>query len=336
MDFEGKRNLIVPFEERARRSWNELIQTPQGVPPAVVLEVTNYCNHADCAHCYINPTNEIESGVFIGEREVAVWADILKSNPRGCPEEVSIAGGEPTTHPKLGSILTLLKKRGFDTVLVTNGERLADAEYTERLTSSGDLDEVAISIRGAGILHDLLMLPANDPLWSSIPNYLSSGKQIDYAKKTVNKAPHFERTMQGLINLIGKNVRIGLNMDVQAATDMEEIVDDIIRRGGRVDIIYLQIQQETGRATERSAVLPNSWRCPTKNIIEEYLTQAERMKREGKVKEIIIIDPLPPDIVETLNLKEETIYRPRSVPAISPSGDLRADVLCTEITELEE
>jgi len=172
------------------------------------------------------------------------------------------------------------------------------------------------------------MLPADNPLWASAPSNLSYKEQIDFVKSKSNSVEHFEKTMEGIMNLSEvPKLKIALNIDMQAAGDMEKIVRKIKKRGGRVDNIYLQAQQETGRAKAQPGRLPNLWRKPTVDMVGEYMNQSERLLKEGSVKEIVFIDPLPQEIVDSLNLKKNSLYQPAATPAISPRGKLRGDVL---------
>lgn len=279
--------------ESAKDSWNEYVQK-NGVSPAVVFDITNVCDVASCAHCYVNAVksgNLEDSGNFMEIVTAQVWAETLKQNTQGSPEQIWISGGEPTLHKDLGSVLKLLKDKQFYTALITNGEKLANKEFCERLVLDGNLDEVALTIRGDGVLHDLFMLPADDGIWASASSGASPKEQIDIVKKSKpGGAEHFEKTMKGIINLSKvSGLKIGLNIDMQAAEDMEKVVREIIKRGGRVDNIYLQAQQETGRAKEQSESIPNLWRKPNVNMVAEYMNQSEMLLKEGLVKKIVLI-----------------------------------------------
>lgn len=318
----------VLTKEIVKNSWNEYLQNSE-LPQAVVFDVTNVCNSPGCAHCYVNAVMAGDAAsINMDIATVKEWADVLISNPKGRPEQAWISGGEPTLFDKLPSALQLLRENGFYTVLVTNGEKLANAKYCESLISSGNLDEVAVTVRGDGPVHDLFMLPADDPIWASVPKSNLDKDQIDKIKGRVGSANRFERTMRGVLNL-SKNpeLKIGLNIDIQAAGDMEQVVRKIKEKGGRVDYIYLQVQQEAGRVKESPEVPSNLWRKPTVDMVREYLEQSERLLKEKVVSKVVMIDPLPQGIVDNLKLKENHIYQPSSTPAISPSGKLRSNVL---------
>jgi len=314
--------------EKTTTSWDKYINI-HGVPEAVVLDVTNFCNCAECAHCYIKAVKygKSDAGVFMDKTTANTWAEILATHSKGKPEQIWLAGGEPTLHPDLEPILKSFKDQGFYTALITNGERFADDRYCQQITSLNSVDEVAVTIRGMGKLHDLFMLPANNPLWMLVPKDQPVSDQIDCVTNRIEEANHFEKTIKGLLNLSKTNIQIALNIDMQVATDMDKVVDEIVKRGGRVNIIYLQAQQKTGRVEEQPFVVPNTWREPTKEMVVKYLRQAEDLLEQETIQEIRIIDPLPTEIVKDLSLEKEKIYQPSAVPAISPTGKLREDVL---------
>jgi len=58
--------------------------------------------------------------------------------------EIGISGGEPTLRDDLGSMIALVKRSGRDAKLLTNGLKLADARYLEKLMNAG-LDHVFFS-----------------------------------------------------------------------------------------------------------------------------------------------------------------------------------------------
>jgi hypothetical protein len=105
-----------------RMPWS-LVDNPLGW-----LEVTDICN-IKCRGCYRSRIG--------GHRPL----DELKEEIRHFKEErncdnISIAGGEPTTHPQIHEILRYIKELGMKAVLVTNGTLLND-ESLPRLRDSG-------------------------------------------------------------------------------------------------------------------------------------------------------------------------------------------------------
>jgi hypothetical protein len=109
--------------------------TRQTVPHAVI-EITQDCNLA-CEACYrkkavgMRPVNEILDDVRIIEKHQRVHT-------------ISLAGGEPTLHPDLPTIVKKVKARGHCVSLVTNGLLLSD-DVLAALASAG-LDIVMIHV----------------------------------------------------------------------------------------------------------------------------------------------------------------------------------------------
>jgi MoaA/NifB/PqqE/SkfB family radical SAM enzyme len=61
---------------------------------------------------------------------------------------VTLSGGEPTLHPELLAIVRLLAEKGPDTVIYTNGLRLADPAFA-RATAAGGVTCYQIALFGA-------------------------------------------------------------------------------------------------------------------------------------------------------------------------------------------
>jgi radical SAM protein with 4Fe4S-binding SPASM domain len=106
------------------------------------LALTYGCNNA-CRHCYNEARgNECDKLTF------PQWQLVLaKLAAIGVPHLI-FTGGEPTLVPWLADIVTEAEKRGLVTGLNTNGRRLADRAFAERLKRAG-LDHVQITLESA-------------------------------------------------------------------------------------------------------------------------------------------------------------------------------------------
>ncbi|MDA8242884.1 MAG: radical SAM protein [Elusimicrobia bacterium] len=91
------------------------------------------CNQ-DCLFC---DAGGVKRTAGAAGRAAALAAD--PGNAR-----VNITGGEPTLHPGLPGLVRRLKKGGKYVALLTNGLRLASADYLRELAMAG-LDEVVVS-----------------------------------------------------------------------------------------------------------------------------------------------------------------------------------------------
>jgi radical SAM protein with 4Fe4S-binding SPASM domain len=145
--------------------------TPVAAPYKVDLALTYGCNNA-CRHCY-NEVRTASRGVFplgcngedipslhqfsrgdhppgslaepVGSLTLSQWRCVLdKLTEIGVPH-VIFTGGEPTLVPWLPEIIEETEKRGLIAGLNTNGRRLAEPPFVERLKQAG-LDHVQITV----------------------------------------------------------------------------------------------------------------------------------------------------------------------------------------------
>ena len=66
---------------------------------------------------------------------------------RNQTEKINLIGGEPLFHPDIFEILEYIKELNFTNLsIVTNGVKLADADFTERLLKDYDINSITISI----------------------------------------------------------------------------------------------------------------------------------------------------------------------------------------------
>src|SRR3989338_7802979 len=61
---------------------------------------------------------------------------------------IVLIGGEPTIYPRLMELGKLIRVKGMTPALITNGIRLADADYCRQLRDAG-ITNITISIKGA-------------------------------------------------------------------------------------------------------------------------------------------------------------------------------------------
>ncbi len=101
--------------------------------PSFYVDLGRPCNSA-CLYCAVPPHADTE-GFAPMER---VRAQLAAGRDSGCSRAIFI-GGEPTIHPHLEDALALLRDSGQHGghVLMTNGLRLADAAFLERLNELG-------------------------------------------------------------------------------------------------------------------------------------------------------------------------------------------------------
>jgi|GEM_PF-1831607 len=306
-------------------------------PEAIVFEITNRCpNH--CAHCYANlsigkNTTDISPTVFNN------WLDVISENDNK-PNQIWLCGGEPTENPNLEQYLKTTREHGFQPMIVTTGENLADLDYCKRIVP--EADEIDVTIRGFGPMHDLMRLPADDNIFkSSLLIDKQSNNQVKYAldealEKT-SSYEHFSKTIDGLKNIAkvafetNSGTKIGLNVDIQAAADLTQIIELMNLYNVPVESIILQVQTFSETNSHLADIVPNIWRKPTADIIEKYINQANYLIDSEKfIGKIEIIDQLPSSIIDELTAKGVNLtdyYNPVATPAISPDGKIRQNVV---------
>lgn len=140
---------------------------------SVVVDITHRCN-MHCSNCYI-PNRTIP------DMDVERLMDCLKRFPKRV--EIRLLGGEPTLHPRLPEIIERIREIGHRPTMMTNGLKLADADFARSLYEAG-LKSVNISMNGAD----------NDSLY-----------QITDQMKCA------EKKMQALRNCHGLNMLINTN-----------------------------------------------------------------------------------------------------------------------------
>jgi hypothetical protein len=92
------------------------------------LEITDVCN-ISCRGCYRSRIG--------GHRPLDVLRDEIRlfREERNC-DSISLAGGEPTTHPEVLTIAKMVREHGMKCVVVTNGVKL-DHALLSRLRDAG-------------------------------------------------------------------------------------------------------------------------------------------------------------------------------------------------------
>ncbi|NLA80094.1 MAG: radical SAM protein, partial [Chloroflexi bacterium] len=120
-------------------------------PYRMDLAITYRCNN-NCAHCY----NARERNY--PELETAQWKKIIdRLWDLGIPHLV-FTGGEPTLRGDLAELIQYAEQKGFITGLNTNGRKLADPAFLQKLVDAG-LDHVQITLESHHAeIHDEMVL----------------------------------------------------------------------------------------------------------------------------------------------------------------------------------
>ncbi len=107
-------------------------------PLRMDLAVTFRCQN-DCVHCYAGGPRETE------ELETDEWKTVIDRLHETGVFILTFTGGEPTLREDLSQLLLYAQNKGIVTGLISNGRKLADKSYVEKLEKAG-LDFVQITL----------------------------------------------------------------------------------------------------------------------------------------------------------------------------------------------
>lgn len=130
------------------------------------------CNH-DCFFCPCGEKSKLPSIAGVEELIDAIAEGIDKHNI----DQIVLSGGEPTLNPGFKQILKYCTEQGLFVTVLTNGDSLADLQKTEKLF--GDIERKYVKIISA--IHSI---------------------KPEIHEKVTNSKGSFQRTMNGLLNLI--------------------------------------------------------------------------------------------------------------------------------------
>lgn len=118
------------------------------MPKAIDISIGETCNN-NCRFC-VNPT---ESWAPLASTE-SMRRVIQQCADQGY-KRMSFLGGEPTLHPDLPELVEHAGAAGFDEVmLITNGRKLADPDYAQRLHQAGIRRALFMLLSHKAAVHD--------------------------------------------------------------------------------------------------------------------------------------------------------------------------------------
>jgi radical SAM protein with 4Fe4S-binding SPASM domain len=120
-------DTILPFSRR-----------DISAPYRMDLALTYHCNN-DCHHCYNAPVRSRE------ELDTNEWKGVLDSLWEIGIPHIIFTGGEPTLRPDLAELIAHAENNGQITGLNTNGRRLKDPDFVQKLVDAG-LDHLQITL----------------------------------------------------------------------------------------------------------------------------------------------------------------------------------------------
>ena len=172
---------------------------------SIVADLTHRCNMA-CANCYI-PNRKVPD----------MDADKLYQLIERLPKKkvfIRLMGGEPTLRKDIHEIIRKIVKLGHRPVMITNGLKLAEESYCQKLKTSG-LQYLSISMNGAGD--------------DNIYKLLDGGKYADLKVTALTNALKMKFSSINTITIIAR----GINENT-----IKEQVDLLIRCAKQAGIKY--------------------------------------------------------------------------------------------------
>ncbi|MFH1723441.1 MAG: radical SAM protein [Elusimicrobiota bacterium] len=184
-----------PFESLASAD-AEPFSRKVSAPLRADLALTYGCGN-DCSHCYVGRDKDMKS------LPLAKWRTVLERLWAAGIPHVCFTGGEATGSPHLVELIEHAEDLGMVAGLLTNGRRLKDKEYVERLVGAG-LDHVQITIESHDAeVHDRMVgAKAFAETVEGIKNALAADIHVvTNTTLTTLNAPDVERTIDFLHGL---------------------------------------------------------------------------------------------------------------------------------------
>ncbi len=180
------------------------------VPDVLFVETTNRCN-MNCPICLTNVPSmgfEFEPGMDYFERLFSHYAKC------DFPPPVQLFGGEPTIREDLFDIIALARSYGLSARVVTNGLKLADPEYCEKIMSSG----ASVLISFDGLKREMYATLRGHP------------EALDLKLKALENISRRKKGKVVLMTVVDKNFN---------AEDMPHFLDYCLKNSGVVRGIFL-------------------------------------------------------------------------------------------------
>ena len=206
---------------------NPLFSIPPQAPYKVDMAISYHCNNR-CTHCYNEPERKTIPSL---PRED--WFEVLERLYRVGAPHIIFTGGEPTLHPHLFDLIRYADRLGMITGLNTNGRRLADAAFVEKLAGAG-LNHVQITI----------------------------GSCFPEVHNRMTNAKSYHETVQGIRNAVASSLHTITNTTLMKsnAEHAEEIVDFVCGLGVRTFAMNGMIY--SGGGTDFDEAIPEEELAP--------------------------------------------------------------------------
>ncbi|MFV0484706.1 MAG: radical SAM protein [Candidatus Saccharimonadales bacterium] len=272
---------------------------------ALAVETTTICDHNACPYCYMDCREGIRQNMTMATaRAVAATLKELKISPR----EIWLPGGEPMMGPRLHEIIEVLAPFSDYFALITNGRVLSDPNRVRDLLQNPKIKEVAVSLHSADrVTHNWLV------------GHGADSSAYDWAIRAIV-----------LLAQEDSELTVSVNLNINEGADLEPLIDEVESRGGRIDKVMFQVVNfDVARAARIPAKDKMQAFCrPTEEMVNEYFLQADALIASGRIREAMLIDALPDDVLKGVSRDyEKRFYQPAATPAVGVNGSYRADVV---------
>jgi len=222
----------------------EPFETRTTVPHRMDLALTYQCNN-QCGHCYIDRPREVTS------LSRDKWLRVIdKTWDLGIPQLI-FTGGEATLHDDLALFIAKAEELGQVTGLITNGRKLADAAYLDKLLRAGlDHAQVTLESHDAAV-HDAMVCAsgAHAETVRGIRNVAASGTYL-LTNTTLSRQNigTVEQTLDFLAGLGVRNMAMNGfihagkgagNPDAIPEAELPEVLDRVRNAAHARDISFL-------------------------------------------------------------------------------------------------
>ena len=214
------------------------------------LQITRLCNQR-CRICS-NPESE---AVLDESTAKAKIDEMIASGYDG----VILTGGEPTVHANLVELVRHCRGAGFHNRIITNGQRLSDAELLSELVEAG-LDSLHLSV----ISHR-----------PHIQNFVTGNPNS------------YRNLMAALINLAGIELPVNVNIPISHynVQHLRQLVDRVLKRLPKVrHFVFDFLDPLQNRASRNPDVIPSLWEV--KLPLRQALDFLSRMGRTFRVERL--------------------------------------------------
>lgn len=155
------------------------------------LTVNRGCN-LRCSWCYARETNYVGKDMTLADAKKAV--EVCRDLKI---KKIILIGGEPTLYDDLFEVIKYAKSYDMSTTLVTNGIKLCDEKYVNRLIKAG-LTQVSLSLKGHDrkSFKEIAKSDAFDKSLSAIT--MLSKKNINFSVSMVITLDNIDNFLEGV------------------------------------------------------------------------------------------------------------------------------------------